>query len=253
MHIFIVLIVAFCFFCSPAIANDHLEATIENEELKEFTKIGMGLLLEDGQEALLERIPDNSDIMRGGESSDDQKVDQLSIRESFRLYEAKKYKEAFKSLLEIARTGNPEAQETIGLMLINGQGVKADDKQAIRWMERAAKKIRPVAMHYLGVMHFKGSGVQRDIVEGAMWLQLASEVYDDDSDEQKRAEEDLHNVILRLSLREQHSAQNRVEEWKVKNSAAFKVQQRIKEALKLKKEKDKRIRSERKKKQKEEQ
>ena len=209
-------------------------SAVYDEELREFYTAGIGLLLDEGQEALLKDLEDNSKILRGGETYSSQNTLTVDVDEAFRLYSEKNYEQAFKKMLDIARTGNVDAQEAVGLMLFNGWGVAQDMKQAARWFKRASRKLKPLSLHYLGTMYFKGAGVKKDIIKAAMWLNLAVKFYDDNSDTKKRATEDLENILARISLREQRSVQSKVEEWINKHSATVNAFNRIKKIMKEK-------------------
>ncbi|MEK9671027.1 MAG: tetratricopeptide repeat protein [Rhodospirillaceae bacterium] len=74
-----------------------------------------------------------------------------------------------------AAAGNQrDAQFALGELYFNGRGVVHDYDQAIRYYRAAALQGHPIAQHLMGVMHVEGWGVKRDLVEAYKWLLLAS-------------------------------------------------------------------------------
>jgi uncharacterized protein len=81
---------------------------------------------------------------------------------------------AIRSFLRLATTyGHPGAQYALGVMNMNGQGVKANPKQGLKWLIAAARKRHPEAEAYLGDLYLEGKHVKRDETRGLMWYILA--------------------------------------------------------------------------------
>jgi len=53
---------------------------------------------------------------------------------------------------QAADKGNAQAQYNLGIMYKNGQGVKRDDKEAVKWFQRAADQGHAKAQSNLGVI-----------------------------------------------------------------------------------------------------
>jgi len=70
----------------------------------------------------------------------------------------------FKSLKALAEQGNSDAQANLGVMYYNGDGVKQDYKEAVKWSRKAAEQGDANAQGNLGAMYHKGQGVPKDIV-----------------------------------------------------------------------------------------
>ncbi len=117
-----------------------------------------------------------------------------SYEEAMKLYDERKYEEAFKILLKLADNGDPKAQNDVGIMYETGQGVKANFKVASKYysdsaqrgfaegqcnyglIKKAQKKYNEAVSlfqksadqgnscgeHYLAVMYQHGKGVRRD-------------------------------------------------------------------------------------------
>ena len=193
------------------------------DEFDEFKSVGMGLLLKDGQEVLLEGLEDNSDTLRADKISSNNTEIQEQLESAFEHYKNKEYKPAFEKFISIARAGHVQAQQMVGLMYTQGQGVNKDEKQAFRWLEKAAHNFDSLSMHHVGVRYFQGLGVKKNVAKAAMWLTLAAEFYGMTHPEGvERVKNDLDNVLLRLSLKQQRQVQNSVKQWKTQNRGALK-------------------------------
>ncbi len=66
------------------------------------------------------------------------------------------------------------AQNSLGFMYDNGQGVPQDYAEAAKWYRKAAKQGEAIAQTKLGFMYGKGRGVPQDYVQAHMWYNLAA-------------------------------------------------------------------------------
>ncbi len=73
-----------------------------------------------------------------------------------------------------ADQGNAGAQNNLGLMYANGQGVPQDYAEAVRWYRKAAEQGYASAQTNLGVMYSKGQGVPQDYAQAHKWYNLAA-------------------------------------------------------------------------------
>ncbi|HFA5965852.1 tetratricopeptide repeat protein [Neisseria gonorrhoeae] len=87
----------------------------------------------------------------------------------------------FKETLQVAEQGNAEAQFNLGLMYDNGQGVRQDYAEAVRWYRQAAEQGHAVAQKNLGVMYYDGRGVRQDLALAQQWLGKACQNGDQNS------------------------------------------------------------------------
>ena len=82
--------------------------------------------------------------------------------------------DAFQDLLELAPTGDPEAQFKLGDMYRWGDIGSANFEKALYWYGRAAKQGNVDAMLGLAGMYGHGQGVAQDKAAAYRWLVLAS-------------------------------------------------------------------------------
>ncbi len=78
-------------------------------------------------------------------------------------------------LLRAADQGHARAQFSLGMMYDYGQGVAQDPQQALRWYERAAASGDSDAQFNLGVLYAQGRGVSVDLQQAAQWYARAAE------------------------------------------------------------------------------
>ena len=79
------------------------------------------------------------------------------------------------SLRKTADQGDAQAQYRLGEMYDNGEGVAADDAEAVKWYRKAAEQGHPGAQWLLGYKYEYGSGVAVDNVESIKWFRKAAE------------------------------------------------------------------------------
>ena len=78
-------------------------------------------------------------------------------------------------LLQIAESGNASAQNALGVMYHEGEGVPQNYAEAVKWFGRAAKQGDAEAQFNLGLMYGKGKGVTQDDEAAARWIRRAAE------------------------------------------------------------------------------
>ncbi len=76
-----------------------------------------------------------------------------------------------------AKSGNPQAQYTLGLMYLVGDGVPKDEREELRWYRAAAAKNARAAF-MLSLMHHYGEGVPNNPVEAVRLMRLAASQHD---------------------------------------------------------------------------
>ena len=76
----------------------------------------------------------------------------------------------FRETLQLAERGNVQAQFNLGMMYENGQGVRQDDAEAVKWYRQAAEKGYAKAQYNLGAMYFTGRGVHQDFHLSKEWF-----------------------------------------------------------------------------------
>ena len=90
-------------------------------------------------------------------------------------YQRGDYATALKEWRPLAEQENADAQNNLGAMYVNGQGVTKDDTEAFKWLKRAAEKGHVGAQYSLGAMYHRGEGVPKDVAESIKWLRRAAE------------------------------------------------------------------------------
>ncbi len=81
---------------------------------------------------------------------------------------------ALDRLTMLANAGNARAELIVGLKYLDGDGVPANDKEAAKWLDRAAQAGEPVAQYRLGTMYERGRGVTADPIKAVRWYQAAA-------------------------------------------------------------------------------
>ena len=81
--------------------------------------------------------------------------------------------ELIKMYRESAERGEAWAQNNLGVMYDNGEGVAEDDAEAVEWYRKAAEQGDAKAQSNLGVKYRDGQGVAQNYVVAHMWLDLA--------------------------------------------------------------------------------
>lgn len=74
-----------------------------------------------------------------------------------------------------AEQGNAMAQNTLGFLFLNGQGVTRDYNEAVKWFRLAAEQCYSEAQYNLAIMYKLGQGVEQNDTEVIKWFQAAAE------------------------------------------------------------------------------
>ena len=91
------------------------------------------------------------------------------------LMEASRFVEARKALMPLAKSGNADAEELIGVMHAMGLGVPKDDRRAFDWYLRSSLKGHPGAQSGLGWYYEVGRGLPApDLVRAYLWYTLSA-------------------------------------------------------------------------------
>ncbi len=76
---------------------------------------------------------------------------------------------------EAAAQGHQEAQYTLGMMYLYGQGVRQDSREAFHWFKRAADRELVEAQIEVGLAYSKGQGVEPDYLGALHYFSCALE------------------------------------------------------------------------------
>ena len=85
------------------------------------------------------------------------------------------YATALREWRPLAEQGHAAAQNNLGFMYANGEGVPEDDGQAVFWYRKAAEQGDAKAQYNLGVRYDNGRGVPEDDGQAAFWYRKAAE------------------------------------------------------------------------------
>jgi len=83
--------------------------------------------------------------------------------------------EAVRWYRKAAEQGHAVSQYNLGVMYANGQGVKQDHAEAVRWYRKAAEQGHTGGQCNLGGMYENGQGVKQDHAEAVRWYRKAAE------------------------------------------------------------------------------
>jgi len=100
---------------------------------------------------------------------------EIIFSEGFEFHQRGEFAEAFKKYKKIAKQDNPVAQQLLGSLYMNGQGVKKDITKAIYWFQKAVEEDEEIAQYYLGIMYLKGVGIEQDLSKPAHWIHKSAE------------------------------------------------------------------------------
>jgi len=90
-------------------------------------------------------------------------------------YERGDYATALREFQVLAEQGHAKAQNKLGLMYDDGQGVPQDYVEAVKWYRKAAAQDHATAQFNLGFMYDDGQGVPQDYAEAVKWYRRAAE------------------------------------------------------------------------------
>lgn len=83
------------------------------------------------------------------------------------------YASAFRYLNRVA-SDDVRAQFALGILYLNGQGVKKDEERGAEWIKRAAHNDLPAAQTLLGSLYTAGRGVEQSDAEASRWFRRAA-------------------------------------------------------------------------------
>jgi uncharacterized protein len=110
--------------------------------------------------------------------------------------------------------GDPNAQYNLARIYLDGNGVKKDPGQAVRWLNLAAKKNHGPSRALLGHMMFKGEVVKRQPARGLMLMMLARQSAEQSGAADAQWMIDLHDKALQeASEDERRSATSFLDGW----------------------------------------
>ncbi len=88
---------------------------------------------------------------------------------------------AVKWYQKAANAGEPAAQLNLGRLYRSGKGVAQSDVTAVKWYRAAAEQGLGIAQFFMGLMYDTGKGVPSDYVQAYKWFDLAARQGDADA------------------------------------------------------------------------
>jgi uncharacterized protein len=107
-----------------------------------------------------------------------------------------------------AEKGHAGAQVNLGTLYLLERGVPQSDQMALFWFRRAAGQGDAVAFAKLGLMYAQGRGVPRDFIQAHMWYNLAG------ANGERRAAAERDTLATRMTPAQIAEAQKLAREWK---------------------------------------
>ncbi len=132
------------------------------------------------------------------------------VEDAIAAYERKDYATALKIWRDGAELGFSFAQNNLGRMYDNGEGVPENDAEAVKWYRLAADQGNASAQYDLGYMYARGEGVPENFVQAYKWWNLAAA---QGNDKAKKSKAVLEEIMTREQIAE---AQKLSAEWKPK-------------------------------------
>jgi hypothetical protein len=128
--------------------------------------------------------------------------------EAFEALERGDYATALALLEPLAESGDPYAQNVLGSMYMQGEGVQQDFKTAAFWYSQAADQGHGEAQWNLAGLLYEGLGVSRDIAKAYFWLTVAASRGDEDSKRDREA------IKQELTVDQVQEAEKMASEWR---------------------------------------
>lgn len=89
-------------------------------------------------------------------------------------YERGDYATALREWQPLAQRGNAEAQNALGVMYENGEGVAPSNARALAWYRKAAAQGHAEAQNNLGAMYYEGLGVKQNYAQAFSLFQKSA-------------------------------------------------------------------------------
>lgn len=86
----------------------------------------------------------------------------------------KEFQQAAALFRQAAELGDPEAQYNLGLLYMEGNGLKKDEKIAAGWIQKAADQGHNEALRKLAWCYLYGRGVRQSLAQSVKLSQKAS-------------------------------------------------------------------------------
>jgi len=94
--------------------------------------------------------------------------------EAWAAYQQGDYETALRLMKPLAEQGDADAQNNLGYMYENGNGVPQDYAEAVKWYRLAAEQGDAASQYRLGQIYLQGLGLPKDTVQAQMWMEIAA-------------------------------------------------------------------------------
>jgi TPR repeat protein len=132
------------------------------------------------------------------------------FRQGVEAYKKGDFATAMKELRPLAEKGNAAAQNYVGFMYDNGEGVPVDYVLAAQWYRKAADQGFEIAQHNLGLLYGNGLGVQKDWVQALKWINLAVII---SKSKHLQAVKDGNYAVTQMTPEQIKEAERLTDEW----------------------------------------
>jgi len=95
------------------------------------------------------------------------------LEDGLRALDDEQFATAFQRLAPLAKQGEAAAQAGLGVLFLNGWGVRQDYDEALKWLRQAATKGDGKALFSLGIMAVNGLGIPQDEIQAYAWFDCA--------------------------------------------------------------------------------
>lgn len=93
-----------------------------------------------------------------------------AMADGARHFQRADYKAAVASWQPLAIKGNSVAQNNLGILYLDGKGVKQDTSEAVRYLSLSAAAGSSLGQNNLGGLYREGKGVKQDFSKAAQWF-----------------------------------------------------------------------------------
>jgi hypothetical protein len=138
----------------------------------------------------------------------------LAYLEAYKAYHLKDYPRAVRLFEPLAVKGDAMAANLLGMLYMDGAGVRADPSKAIRLWRPHAERGHAPSQYLLGLSYVGGKGVPQDFVLAHMWFNLAGS--GEDEILQKGGKERREQIALSMTTAQVAEAQRLAREWRPK-------------------------------------
>ena len=142
------------------------------------------------------------------------------LEDAWAAYERGDYATALQLWRPRAEQGVALAQNNLGLMYYNGQGVTQDFGEAAKWYRLAAEQGNATSQSNLASMYFSGEGAPQDYVQAYMWVTLAASRFPPSAkQDREQAARNRDMVASKMTPSQIAEAQKLAEAWRPKPAA----------------------------------